>query len=240
MSTGDIGLAAGTLATLREVSTATITSQLIKQAKMRTRSVLGARPLDAGRCKMVGPVVTVRYAPFREDMDPVASISHPANPMTHAIETSAPGSVLVIDMGGCLAGGALGDVLVARLVARGIAGVVADGAMRDIAAVIGLGMPVFCGGAVASPSAAALLAVETGGAIGCGGVLVYQGDIAVGDGDGVVIIPRHLADSVATAGLEQERAEAWIRSRIEAGEALAGLYPPSEAIMAEWRARRDG
>ncbi len=226
-----------TLAILREVSTATVTSQLIKQGRMRTRSVLGVRPLDAARCRIVGPVVTVRYAPMREDLDPVASIAHPDNPMTRAIEESAAGSVLVVDMMGCVAGGALGDVLVARLVARGIAGVVADGAMRDIAAVVGLGLPVFCAGTVPSPSAAGLLAVETGGAIGCGGVLTYPGDIAVGDGDGVVIIPRHLADSVAVAGLEQERVEAWIRSRIEAGEGLAGLYPPSEALLAEWRRR---
>ena len=227
-----------TLATLREVSTATVTSQLIKQGKMRTRSILGVHPLDPARCRIVGEVVTVRYAPMREDMDAVASIAHPDNPMTRAIETAPPGSVLVIDMMGCTAGGALGDVLVARLVARGIAGVVADGAMRDIAAVMGLGMPVFCAGKVANPSASALLAVDTGIAIGCGGVLTYPGDVAVGDGDGVVIIPRHLADSVAVAGLEQERVEAWIRARIEAGEGLAGLYPPSEALLLEWRARK--
>ena len=227
-------------AMLLEVSTATVTSQLIKQAGMRTRAVRGVRPIDPARCRFAGPAVTVRYAPMREDLDPVASIAHPGNPMTQAIETMPRGAVLVIDMGGVLGGGALGDVLVARLVARGVAGVVADGAMRDIAAVAGLGLPVFCGGHVPSPSAAALLAVETGGVIGCGGVLVYPGDIAVGDGDGVVIIPRHLAAAAAEAGLEQERMEAWIRTRIEAGEALSGLYPPSAETVAAFRALRPG
>ena len=131
-----------TLTILRDVSTATITSQLIKQAKMRTRAILGVRPLDPAHARIAGPVVTVRYAPMREDLDPIASIAHPENPMTSAIETAPQGSVIIASMGGCVAGGALGDVLIARLVARGIHGVVADGAMRDIEAVIGLGLPV--------------------------------------------------------------------------------------------------
>jgi regulator of RNase E activity RraA len=229
-----------TLATLREVSTATVTSQLLKQGGMRTRAMRGVAALDPARSRIVAEAVTVRYAPMREDLDPIASISHPDNPMTRAIETAAPGSVLVVDMMGVTLGGALGDVLVARLVARGVAGVVADGAMRDIDAVRSLGLPVFCAGKVANPSACALLAVETGGPIGCGGVLTYPGDVVVADGDGVVVIPRHMADAVATAGLEQERAEAWIRRRIEAGEALAGLYPPNAATMAAWRAQAGG
>lgn len=224
-----------TIATLREVSTATITSQLIKQARMRSRAVRGVRPIDPARCRFAGPAVTVRYAPMREDLDPIASIAHPDNPMTRAIETMAPGSVLVIDACGGEQGGALGDVLVARLVARGVAAVVSDGAMRDIAAVAGLGLPVFCAAHTPNPSGAQLLAVETGGAIGCGGVLVYPGDVVVGDGDGVAVIPAHLADAIASAGLEQERMEAWIRKRIEQGEPLAGLYPPSAGTIAQWR-----
>jgi regulator of RNase E activity RraA len=222
---------------LHEVSTATITSQLIKQAGMRTRSVRGVRPIDAARCRFAGPAVTVRYAPMREDLDAVASIAHPDNPMTKAIETAPPGAVLVIQAGG-LQGGALGDVLIARLVARGIAGVVSDGAMRDIAAASGLGLPVFCAAHTPNPSSAELIAVETGGAIGCGGVLVYPGDVVVGDGDGVAVIPRHLAQKVAEAGLDQERMEAWIRQRVEAGEPLAGLYPPNTATLEAWRARK--
>jgi regulator of RNase E activity RraA len=224
--------------TLRGVSTATITSQLIKQGGMRTRAVRGVRPIDPARCRFVGPAATVRYAPMREDLDPIASIAHPDNPMTRAIETMAPGSVLVVDSGGGAQGGALGDVLVARLIARGIAAVVSDGAMRDIAAVASLGLPVFSAAHTPNPSAAQLLAVETGTPIGCGGVLVYPGDIVIGDGDGVAVIPQHLAAKVAEAGLDQERMEAWIRARIERGEPLSGLYPPSAATVAQWRAHQ--
>ena len=224
--------------TLRAVSTATVTSQLIKQAGMRTRAVRGVRPIDPARCRFVGAAVTIRYAPMREDLDPVASIAHPDNPMTAAIETMAPGAVLVVDAGGRSAGGALGDVLVARLIARGVAAVVSDGAMRDIAAVAGLGMPVFCAAYTPNPSAAQLLAVETGGVIGCGGVLVYPGDIMIGDSDGVAVIPQHLAAKIAEAGLDQEQMEAWIRTRIEHGEPLSGLYPPNAATLAQWRAHK--
>src|SRR3954452_21545388 len=167
---------------LHEVSTATVTSQLIKQGGMRTRAVRGVRPIDPARCRFAGPAVTVRYAPMREDLDAIASIAHPSNPMTQAIETMAAGSVLVVQAGG-MQGGALGDVLIARLVARGVAGVVSDGAMRDIAAASGLGLPVFCAAYTPNPSSAELIAVETGGPVGCGGVLVYPGDIVVGDGD---------------------------------------------------------
>jgi regulator of RNase E activity RraA len=225
--------------TLHEVSTATITSQLIKQGGMRTRAVRGVRPIDPARFRFAGPAVTVRYAPMREDLDGLASIGHPDNPMTKAIETMPTGSVLVVQAG-TMQGGALGDVLIARLVARGVAGVVSDGAMRDIAAAAGLGLPVFCAAYTPNPSAAELIAVETGGVIGCGGVLVYPGDIVVGDGDGVAVIPRHMAEKVAEAGLEQERMEAWIRKRVEAGEPIAGLYPPGEATLAAWRAHKAG
>jgi regulator of RNase E activity RraA len=222
---------------LHEVSTATVTSQLIKQGGMRTRAVRGVRPIDPARCRFAGPAVTVRYAPMREDLDAIASIAHPSNPMTKAIETMPVGSVLVIQASG-LQGGALGDVLIARLVARGVAGVVSDGAMRDIQAASGLGLPVFCAAHTPNPSSAELIAVETGGVIGCGGVLVYPGDIVLGDGDGVAVIPQHLAEKVAEAGLDQERMESWIRKRVEAGEALAGLYPPNEATLAAWRAHK--
>src|SRR4051812_6784652 len=227
----------GMIQMLHEVSTATVTSQLIKQGGMRTRAVRGVRPIDPARCRFAGPAVTVRYAPMREDLDAVASIGHPANPTTQAIETIPEGSVLVMQAGG-MQGGALGDVLIARLVARGVAGVVSDGAMRDIQAATGLGLPVFCAGYTPNPSSAELIAVETGGVIGCGGVLVYPGDIVVGDGDGVVVIPQHLAEKVAEAGLDQERMEAWIRKRVEAGEPIPGLYPPNEATLAAWRGPR--
>ncbi len=229
-------LAPDTLDILRQISTATLSSQLLKKHGMRSRTVQDVRPLVAARSRFVGPASTLRYAPAREDLEAVSSISHPANPAKALIETMPSGGVMMIDMQGSLAGGALGDVLIARLIARGIAGVVADGAMRDAGPLSVMAMPVFCRGVTAPPSFNGLLAIEKNVPIGCGGVLVYPGDIVCADEDGVLVIPTHLADKIARDGLEQEQMEAWIKKRIEAGESIEGLYPPSPETMAAFRA----
>jgi regulator of RNase E activity RraA len=229
-------LAPDTLDRLKHVSTATITSQLIKIAGMRSRSPRGVRPLQAARSRFVGPAVTLRYAPMREDLDTRASTVHPDNPTRRAIETAAAGSVLVIDMGGEIGGGAVGDILAARLIFRGIAGLVADGAMRDVGPLADMALPVHCLGSTAPPSSAALFAVGTGEPIGCGGVLVFPGDIVCGDEDGVVVIPRHLADQVAEHGYDQEMIEVFIKARVLAGESLDGFYPATDRTKSEYKA----
>jgi regulator of RNase E activity RraA len=229
-------ISAETLDILRRVSTATLTFQLLKKHGMRSRTVQNIRPLTTARCRFVGPASTLRYVPAREDLEPQSSIGHPANPAKGLIETMPAGGVMVIDMQGSVAGGALGDVLIARLIARGIAGVVADGAMRDAGPLAAMAMPVFCRGVTAPPSFNGLLAIEKDVPIGCGGVLVYPGDIVVADEDGVIVIPRHLAEQTARDGLDQEQMEAWIKRRIEAGESIEGLYPPSAATVAAYRA----
>jgi len=229
-------LAPDTLEKLKSVSTATISTQLIKIAGMRTRTVRSVHAINPANASFVGPVVTLRYGPMREDLDARASIVHEDNPTRKAIETAPRGSVLMIDMHGDTGGGALGDILVARLIYRGIAAAVGDGAMRDIGPLMDMGLPVFCKTGTAPPSSASIFAVGVQEPIGCGGVLVYPGDIAVGDADGVVVIPRHLADKVATAGLEQEQVEAFIKARVLKGEPIAGFYPATERTMTEYRA----
>jgi regulator of RNase E activity RraA len=225
-----------TLEKLRQVSTATITSQLIKIAGLRSRSPLGIRPINPARAKFVGPAVTLRYAPMREDLDARASTVHPDNPTRHVIETAPAGSVLVVDMGGNIGGGAIGDILAARLIHRGIAGVVADRGMRDIGPLMHMDLPVHCRAFAPPPSSAALLAVGTGEPVGCGGTLVYPGDIVCADEDGAVVIPRHLADQVATDGLFQEQIEVFIKARVLAGEPIDGFYPATERTKAEYKA----
>lgn len=231
-----IALAPDTLSKLEGVSTATITSQLIKIAGLRSRAPIGVRPLNPARCRFVAPAVTLRYAPMREDLEKQASIVHPDNPTRLAVETTPEGSVLMIDQGGDLGGGALGDILVARLIRRGVAAVVGDGAMRDAGPLMDMAMPVFARGFTPPPNSASILAVGFQEPIGCGGTLVYPGDIVVGDEDGVVVIPRHLADQVATAGLHQEEVEAFIKRRVELGEPIAGFYPATERTLSEYAA----
>ena len=231
-----VDLAPATLVKLKHVSTATITAQLIKIAGMRTRSPLNVRPLNPACCRFVGPAVTLRYAPMREDLDGRASIVHDDNPTRQAVETAPEGSVVVVDMGGDIGGGAFGDILVARLIYRGIAGLVADGAMRDAGPLMDMTLPVHARTATPPPSGASVFAVGYNEPIGCGGVLVFPGDIIVGDEDGVVVIPRHLADKVASVGLEQEQVKAFIKRKVELGEPIAGFYPATDRTMAAYRA----
>lgn len=234
MQQDDVTLAPDTLDRLRRVSTATITTQLLKNHGLRTRAIPGVKPVDPKRDRFVGPAFTVRYVPMREDLS-MGGRRPAANPLQEAIDTAPAGCVFVFDMNNDATNGALGDILIARLVVRGIAGVVADGGMRDIDPVRQMTLPVFCRGHAAPPSFATLLAADVQRPVGCGGVLVIPGDIVVADADGVVVIPRYLADTVAQAGDEQEQMEAWIRRKIDAGASVRAFYPPGEQAVAEYR-----
>src|SRR4051794_16713005 len=98
---------------------------------MRTRVIQGVRPLNLEHCRFVGRAFTVRFVPVREDLADRASMANPGNPNYGAIDKVPAGSVVVMDMRGDVSAGGLGDVLVARLKARGVAGLVTDGGMRD-------------------------------------------------------------------------------------------------------------
>lgn len=235
-------LADDTLAKLRHVSTATLTSQLIKVAGLRTRSPLNIRPLNMAKCRFVGPAVTLRYGPLREDLEKsMANLAAEGNPTRRVIEESAAGSVIVIDAGGNVGGGAVGDILAARMIFRGIAGLVTDGAMRDAGPLMEMDLPVHARAFTPPPNTASTLAIGCNEVVSCGGVLVFPGDIVVGDEDGVVVIPRHLADKIAVSGLEQEQVEAYIKRRVELGEPIAGFYPAGERTLAEyWAWVEDG
>jgi regulator of RNase E activity RraA len=225
-----------TRAILASISTDTITGLLIKIADLRTRAIRGVRPLNPERCRFVGPAYTIRYVPVREDLTEHSSLASPTSHLRGTLDAIPAGSVLVIDMMRDGSSGALGDVLIARLIAIGVAGIVADGGMRDVSVLAGMAMPIFCAGPAAPPSTRSLLCADVQTMIGCGGVMVVPGDIVVADGDGVAVIPRHLATEVAQKGAEQERIEAWIKREVERGAPVAGLYPPGEESRARYHA----
>jgi regulator of RNase E activity RraA len=162
----------------------------------------------------------------------------PAHPQRRAVETIPAGHVLVQDCRGDTRAACGGGILMTRLAVRGAAGMVTDGCVRDWAAIAEMAMPVFCAGPSAPLNLAVHHAVEIDVPIGCGGVPVYPGDIVVGDADGVVIVPRHLAAELVDEGLEQERLEAFVQERIAGGAALPGTYPPDEATRAAYAAWR--
>jgi regulator of RNase E activity RraA len=229
------GLDEGTRKLLREVSTATITTVLFKRG-LRNVFLGGLGPLGTGALPMVGEAYTLRNIPAREDIDTIEVLGRTDHPQRRAIEDTPPGHVLVIDARGELRGATGGGILMARLMMRGVAGMVTDGGVRDAAEIGALAMPVFCRRPVAPLNLVVHHAVEANVPIGCAGVPIYPGDVMVGDTDGVVCIPRHLAAEVAAEGWEQERKERFVTMKIRAGAPLFGTYPPSEQTSAEYQA----
>lgn len=227
-------LAPDTLDRLVRISTPTLTTQLFKLG-FRNTFLAGVRPLCPER-RMAGEAVTVRFAPAREDRAGYEILADPSYPQRHAIEHIQPGQVLVMDCRGIATAANAGDILVSRLQVRGAAGLVLDGGIRDYPSVQTFGFPVYALGPAAPAHVVRHVAVDENVPIGCAEVLVMPGDIMVGDGEGVVCVPRAVADTVATHGLEQEELEAFLLEKVRGGAALPGTYPPNEATLAEYEA----
>lgn len=226
-----------TAETLARVSTATITTVLLKQG-IRRSWMRGPMPLAAAAGKrIVGPAFTLRFVPAREDLATPESWSSPKS-TRGAIEAMPEGAVAVVDAMGVTDAGIFGDILCARMAKRGVAGLVTDGAVRDLAGVEATGLPVWCAGAAAPPSVAGLIFVGWQEPIGCGGVAVFPDDVIVADGDGAVVVPQALVGKVAAAASEQELLEGWIMGEVEKGSSLPGLYPPSAETQARYEKER--
>ena len=223
-----------TIARLKQVGTATLTTQLFKRG-FRNLFMQGVRRLTAGEEVMVGHAVTLRYIPAREDLDHLGVFEDWEHPQRKAIEEIPTGAVLVMDCRGDASAASAGGILMTRLAVRGAAGIVTDGGLRDSAEIARLPMPVY----FQRPSAPVNLirhhAADINLPIGCGGVPVYPGDAVVGDADGVVVVPRHLVDEIATDAAEQERMESFVLAEIRAGGSLRGLYPPNPETKARYR-----
>jgi regulator of RNase E activity RraA len=225
-----------TRATLSGITTATLTTVLLKKG-LRNVWLRGTRPLRPGQKRLVGPAFTLRFVPAREDLATPASWSSPISTRA-AIESMPPGCIAVVDAMGVTDAGIFGDILCARMQVRGVAGLVTDGVVRDVAGVLASGLPVWCRGAAAPPSVAGLTFVNWQQPIGCGGVAIFPDDVIVVDEDGAVVIPRALLEDVVEAAVEQEKLEAWIMAEVQAGASLPGLYPPNAENKARYEASR--
>ncbi|WP_232667273.1 ribonuclease activity regulator RraA [Pseudonocardia sp. TRM90224] len=229
-------LSPATFERLAVVSTATVTTQLMARG-LRNTFLHGLTPLNPGRARMVGEAFTLRCIPSREDLDVLSVFQDYDHPQRKAVESVGPGQVLVVDARGRTRAASLGHILATRLLRRGAAGVVTDGAVRDSAGFAALDLPSFAAGASATTNLAQHHAVDMQVPIGCAEVPVYPGDIMIGDADGVVCVPRHLADEVAADAVEQERLEEFVLDRIDAGAPLRGTYPPDADTLREYRTR---
>ena len=224
-------------ATLANVTTATLTTVLLKKG-LRNVWMRGTKPLSAGQPRIIGRAFTLRFVPAREDLATPASWGNPISTRA-AIEAMPDGCVAVVDAMGVTDAGIFGDILCARMQKRQVAALVTDGVVRDLAGVLGTGLPVWCQGAAAPASVNGLTFVGWQEPIACGGVAVFPNDLVVIDQDGAVLIPQALIDDVIVAAVEQERLEGWIMNEVNQGAALPGLYPPNaenQARYAAWTA----
>lgn len=227
-----------TRAKLKKVSTASVATALFKRG-LRNQYVQGVLPVGWKGETMVGPAFTLRYIPAREDRNPITVFRNRDHKQRVAVETCPAGAVLVMDARQDARAATAGSILMTRLALRGAAGVVSDGGMRDAAGIAALDMPAY----FARPSAPTNLtlheAIEINGPIACGEVAVFPDDIMLGDGDGVMVIPAHLAAEIAEECTGMESYEDFVLEQVNAGAGIIGLYPPTDeenlAKYAAWR-----
>jgi regulator of RNase E activity RraA len=220
---------------LKDTSTASLATLLYKRG-FRNQYIQGVSRLGEKAERMVGPAFTLRYIPAREDLNPLTVFREPDHPQRLAVEQIPEGHVLVMDCRQDASAASAGSIIATRLQIRGCAGVVTDGGLRDADEIGALAMPSFC----AKPSAPTNLtkhqALDINVPIGCGSVAVFPGDIAVGDGDGVIIIPAELVEEISLEAKSMERYEAWVVEQVNAGESIIGLYPMNDETRARYEA----
>jgi regulator of RNase E activity RraA len=219
------------------VSTATLAFQLQRRG-IRSTFLSGLRPVRDGQ-RMIGVAHTLRYVPMREDLQ--AQLSAGQNAQRRAVESLEPGEVLIIEARGESDAGTIGDIFVRRAMRRGATGVVTDGALRDTPAIRDMALPVYHLASHAATFGRLHLPLDHQVPIACAGVTVLPGDVVVGDGEGVVVVPAALAVEVAADAVQQELEEEWAAERVEAGESTEGTFPIAKARRPEfdaWRASR--
>lgn len=229
-------LSPGVVGALRHVTTATLTTVLLKKG-LRHVWIRDSRPFAPNQGRVIGRAFTLRFVPVREDLATPASWGNPISTRA-AIEAMPAGCVAVVDAMGVADAGIFGDILCARMRKREVAALVTDGMVRDGVGVLGTGLSVWCQGTVAPASVAGLTFVGWQEPIACGGVAVFPNDVVVADDDGAVLIPAAMLDAVVAEAVEQETLEGWIMQEVERGVALPGLYPPNEATAARYQAWR--
>lgn len=228
---------------LRRVSVATLSTTLLKRG-IRNQVVQDVHPVGAGgyrragnRRNMVGPAFTLRYMPAREDRNGLEVFRNPAHPQRRAVETCPPGCVFVMDSRKDPRAASAGDILVTRLMMRGVEGVVTDGGFRDAMRIAELDIPAYHNRPASPTNLTLHEAIDINVPIGCGDVAVFPGDIVVGDDDSVIVLPQHLADELAVEADEMTAYENFVVEKVRNGETIIGLYPATdEANLEKFRA----
>ncbi|RZI99189.1 MAG: ribonuclease activity regulator RraA [Rubrivivax sp.] len=227
---------------LMGVSTATLCTALFKRG-LKNQFIQGVLPLNPGLPNMVGPAYTLRYIPAREDLNGIEVFKDRKHPQRVAVEECPEGAVLVIDSRKDARAASAGGILVARLMVRGAAGVVTDGGFRDSPDIAKYTMPAYHSRPSAPTNLTLHQAIALNEPIGCGDAPVFPGDIVVGDAEGVIVIPAHLADDIANEAVEMTVFEDFVQDTVMAGRSVLGLYPPTDpdvaGLFSTWRAARN-
>jgi regulator of RNase E activity RraA len=227
-----------TRAKLKTVSTATICTALYKRG-FRNQFIQDVHPLNPKGRPMVGEAFTLRYIPAREDLNPLSVFQDRAHPQRKAVEECPEGAVFVIDSRKDARAASAGSILISRLMKRGVAGVVTDGGFRDSPEIADLAIPVYHHRPAAPTNLTIHQALDINVPIGCGDAPVWPGDVVVGDGEGVVVIPAHIAEEVADEAVEMTAFEDFVAEEVMKGRSILGLYPATEertkSDFAAWR-----
>ncbi|MBB4016240.1 MULTISPECIES: ribonuclease activity regulator RraA [Chelatococcus] len=225
----------------KTVSTATLCTALFKRG-LRNQFIQDVRPLNPDLPNMVGEAYTLRYIPAREDLNPLTVFQDRSHPQRKAVEECPPGAVFVIDSRKDARAASAGSILVSRLMKRGVAGIVTDGGFRDSPEIARLPFPAYHHRPSAPTNLTLHQALDINVPIGCGDVPVWPGDVVVGDSEGVVVVPRHLASEIAAEAAEMTAFEDFVMEKVLEGRSILGLYPPTEegtrAEFAAWRESR--
>lgn len=225
------------LTRLASISSGSLATQLFKRG-FRQPVMVGLRPLQRRSLRFAGRAFTLRMIPAREDIDTYATLTtHPNadNLQWVAVEQVQAGHVLVIDSRGDTRAASMGNMLVTRMQQRGAVGVVTDGAFRDGEELAAMNFPSWSAGITATTRLSFHHVADLQVPIACAGVAVYPGDVIHGDAENITVIPSHLAAELADVCEAQDDLEAYLALRIQRGEALWGVYPPSDAVRAEYR-----
>jgi len=226
---------------LKTVSTATLCTALFKRG-LRNQFIQDVHPLNPAGGPMVGEAFTLRYIPAREDLNPLSVFQDRAHPQRKAVEDCPPGAVMVIDSRKDARAASAGSILVSRLMKRGVAGVVTDGGFRDSPEIAQLAIPAYHHRPSAPTNLTLHQALDINVPIGCGDVAVWPGDVMVGDGEGVVVIPAGIADAIAAEAVEMTAFEDFVTEQVLGGRSILGLYPPTDpqtpGEFAAWRAAK--
>ncbi|GAA4384156.1 fumarylacetoacetate hydrolase family protein [Tsukamurella soli] len=214
---------------LNSVALATLSS-LLRARGLNNVSIDGLRSTKPGQ-RLVGTARTLRYVPNREDL--FKSHGGGYNAQKRLFDSLGEGDVVVIDARGVTDAGTLGDILALRAEHLGATGLITDGAVRDLDVVAAIDIVTYHGGG--HPAVLGRRHVPWGvdETVACGGATVQPGDIIVGDGDGLLVIPPRLAAEIAAEAISKEAEEEYVAEQVRAGHPVDGLFPMNK----EWRAR---